>query len=265
MLAGLEDEGNKFLRLKTESLGPNSKAMVNRLQQLVLRAVTSRQKKLVVQLLLMISSCSRLDEYIACVREAELASSGHKPPAEMTGRSGYDGQMEYRKLDSPRLRDSATKRANFLSVSMGQDELDSYIELIPQHLQQQQQQAVASSSPTRDDEEVLCRICEKNILRALYPSHAKFCGQKGLFVLKQRLVSRFLTLCLWAVGHDMEVLVVDQEISKLLHGMKQGSALRGLMERVLGVRDGGFVECMQLRKQLQTVEGSSLVYICVFF
>ncbi len=168
VLAGLEEEGNKFLRFKTDGLGPSSKTMVNRLQLLLSRASTSKEKQLVVQLLLVISSCSRLDEYIACVREAENAATYKQP--ELVGRSGYDGQMEYRKMDSPRLRDSATKRANFLSMSLGQDEMDAYIDLTP---------SLSGSPGSQDDEKVLCRICENYIPKNIYASHAIFCGRKG--------------------------------------------------------------------------------------
>jgi hypothetical protein len=219
VLAELEDEGNKFLRMKTDMLGPNTKAMVQTLQQLLLVAGSSKEKKLIVQLLLVISSCSRLDEYIECVRAAEKAA----PPAgaaELPGRHGYDGQFEYKKTDSPRLRDSVTKRASFLSVSLGQDQMEAYIELMSDHSGE-----LSPGSEESNEERTLCRICENFIAHSIYPSHVKFCQTK--------------------VGHDIEVLAVDQEISKLIGTLKPGSPLRLLMEHVRAVRDGGFYECMQ--------------------
>jgi hypothetical protein len=165
----LEEESDKFLQFKTDNLGVNTTAMVLRLQRLLTRAASSKEKQMVVQLLLIISSCSRLDMYIASVREAEDSTSNPNP-AQISARSGYDGQMEYRKLDSPRLRDSATKRANFLSLSMGQDQMDTYLELM----------STGPSSPSREsDDSVICRICENYIPKTIYQSHVKFCGQKG--------------------------------------------------------------------------------------
>lgn len=164
----LEEESNKFLRFKTDNLGTNTTAMLSRLQKLLVRCSSSKEKQMVVRLLLIISSCSRLDMYISSVREAEDATI----PAQISARSGYDGQMEYRKLDSPRLRDSATKRASFLSVSLGPEEMEAYMDM-------------ASSGPSspnsREGDDVICRICEHRIPKSIYLSHAKFCGQKGLF------------------------------------------------------------------------------------
>ncbi len=258
VLEELERQGETFLHLKMEMLGPKSKAMVRSLQQL-LRDTSPKEKKLVVQLMLAISSCSRLDEYIECVREAEKNSSAALGTATAgPTRHGYDGQIEYvKKTDSPRLRDSASKRANFLSVSLNGDDMEAFIQLIPSSpppasgsvrqpapplsrgsgdrasgTPDSQSSGGGSSSGGGEEDSVLCRVCENMIERSICDEHVKYCKKK--------------------VGHDIEVLTVDQKISQLLPTLKAGSPLRLLMEKVLSVsaQQGGFCECSKVRNQL---------------
>ncbi len=235
VLKELERQGEVFLALRTEMLGPKAKAMVVALQQLLAAAGGPKAKKLVVQLLLAISSCSRLDEYIECVREAEKGAGALASAAAASAptRAGYDGQMEYaRKTESPRLRDSASKRANFLSVSLNGDDMEAFIQLIPSPpprgrsgstSSRGSSGSTAAGSPLLTGEggaalaagaggegggsgggggsdALLCRVCETMIGRSIYEEHSKFCKKK--------------------VGHDIEVLTADQAIGKLLPTLK---------------------------------------------
>lgn len=225
VLDALEAHGNSFLRLRIDQLGESSQEMVRALQ----RQVTSnaKEKKLVVQLMLAISSCSRLDSYIESVREAEKVFTGGS-------RHGYDGQMEYYKTESPRLRDSANKRANFLSQSLDADNFEAVLQLLPQP----DQEAEGGGRSELLESGVLCRICETMIEKTIYEEHVKFCKKK--------------------VGHDIEVIAVDQQLESLCSSLPAGSKLRSLLDRAQRISAlknpvGGFYECMALKKELSSM------------
>ena len=245
VLEELNTQGNAFLRIRTDALGEASKSMVRILQTLLPQAANPREKRLVVQLLMAISSCSRLDEYIASVREAERASSTNK--VGQGDRRGYDGQFEYQKTESPRLRDSASKRANFLSQSLNGDDMEAFIQLIPTGggdeagVNPLEGFGANEGAANEDDGEViLCRVCETMIDKPIYAKHVKFCSKK--------------------MGHDFEVLNTDQDIAKLLvatpPGLEEGSAVRSMMEKALAItaaQKGGFYECNGLKKEVDAV------------
>jgi microtubule-associated serine/threonine kinase len=251
----LDRQGNQFLRLKTDLLGATSKAMVRTLRNLLATA-NPKEKRLIIQLLLAISSCSRLDEYIESVREAEKKPAGQASGVDLAvGRHGYDGQIEYQKTDSPRLRDSQSKRANFLSQSLNGDEMEAFIQLIPVTegaekknkkkggegegggKEAEGEEGASEGGKETEEHLLLCRVCEKMIEKSIYEQHIKYCSKK--------------------TSYDIQVIATDQEIAKLLMatppGLQAGSPLRILMEKVMAIsaeQKGGFYECMGLKKEL---------------
>ena len=277
VLDELDALGNAFLRLRTDKLGESSKEMVRALQALVPKTATPSERRLVVQLLMAISSCSRLDEYIASVREAERGSSARNVVGgEVTGtRHGYDGQIEYQKTESPRLRDSQSKRANFLSQSLNGDDMEAFIQLIPTSAggaaggvgggaggggggggagddkgdgeggdgTSQGSSAAGEDHDAVEDEVIMCRVCETMIEKPIYAQHVKFCSKK--------------------IGHDIEVLNTDQQIAKLLMatppGLEADAPARSVMERALAItaaQKGGFYECNGLKKDLDDMRAT---------
>ena len=86
----------------------------------------------------------------------------------------------------------------------------------------------------------MCRMCENVVGRSIYEEHAKFCKKK--------------------VGHDIEVLSIDQELAKMISHLKNEPVLRLLLEKVLSTsaRDGGFLECIGAKKQLDKYVADAL-------
>ena len=215
--------GNDFLRLKTERLGEATRKMVKELQHM--KTKTARDKKLAVQLMLAISSCSRLDQYIASVREAESAVMAGEGG---TSRHGYDGQVEYFKTDSPRLRES-NRRANFLSQSLDAENFDSVVDT-------SNSQDMLSDAYNMSGGK-LCRICEQMVELPIYDEHVKFCQTRA--------------------GYDIEVITADQQINNLSNTLAAESKLKKVLEKSLGITTtgvGGFYEFMGLKKELSKLQ-----------
>lgn len=279
----LEKQGNLFLRLKTDHLGDAAKSMVRSLQQLLAASANTNERRLVVQLLMAISSCSRLDEYIASVREAErTASRGGGGAADITAeRRGYDGQIEYTKTDSPRLRDSQSKRANFLSQSLNGDDMEAFIQLIP----------MTPTTPVESGSvltPVLGGVQPAGATRSRSGSGAGLDGNTGdgtpstqsptvsiqssdydgetilcrmcETMIEKPIYVEHVKFCSKKIGHDIEVISTDQQIAKLVAaspaGLEEHSRIRVMMERALAItpaQKGGFYECNGLKKEVESI------------